>query len=71
MRRTHPAPMSLVEEHVRDRTDQLQIAPPVADQLVPGRERDQRLEGHADGHRSAIGHEAVDGFVQRQLLRWH
>ena len=46
------------------------VAAPLPNQLVPGRERDQRLEGGAHHNRGPVGCEPVDGFVQRQERHW-
>jgi len=52
----------LVEEDVRDGADQGEPAPALADQLVAGRERDQRLQRRAQADRGAVGDEAGDGI---------
>ena len=54
----------LVEEHVRDRPDELQLAPTLPNQGVSRRERDQRFERGAHYHRCSVWHESLDGFVQ-------
>src|SRR2546428_5861094 len=55
-----PRADELVEEDVRDRADEREVAPTLTDQLVTGTEWDRRLERatHRDGR--TVGHEARD-----------
>ncbi len=52
----------LIEQHVRDRADQLEVSAPLADQLVAGGERNERFERHAHGHASAVWNVSLDGL---------
>ncbi len=71
-RRDHPPRRAradqLVEQHVRDRPDQREVALALADDLVAGRERDGRLEGRADADRRAVWHHTRDRVPQRDEL---
>ena len=58
----------LVEQRIRYRTHELEIPPPLADDLVPGRERDQRLEGAAHRDSGPIRNEPLDGLGHRHDL---
>src|SRR4029077_13133746 len=55
-------PDQLVEESVRYRTDELEVATPLADDLVSGGEGYQGLERQAQGDGRAIWYEPADGF---------
>ena len=61
----------LVERDVRDRTDELEVAAPLADELVRERERDRRLERAAERDRGAIRHVAFDRLPQGDDLLGH
>ena len=61
-------PDELIEQDVRDGSDQLQVTTLLADQLVRGGERDQRLERRAQSNRCPVRYEAIYGLAQRQKL---
>jgi hypothetical protein len=58
----------LIERDVRDRTDELELAPPLADQRVRERERDRRLEGAPERDRRAVRDEARDRLREADAL---
>ena len=60
-------PEHLVVEQVRRHPDQLQLAPPLAQHLVAGGERDQVREA-LQRHRIAVVHELGDGLAEREDL---
>ena len=51
-----------VVEHIRSHADQLELAAALAQQLVPGRERDQVREPRR--HRDAVTDQVRDGVAQ-------
>jgi len=61
----------LIEQSIGDRSDERQIAAPLPDQLVAGRERDQGLQRRTHGHRGAVGDESLDGLRHRHHLAAH
>jgi hypothetical protein len=63
-----PSADELVERDVGDRTDQLEIAPALTDELVRERERDRRLERATQRDRGTVGNEARDRLVRRDQL---
>ena len=58
----------LIERDVGDRTDELEVAPALADQLVRERERDGWFEGAAERDRRAVWDEARDGLREADAL---
>ena len=58
----------LVERDVGDGTDEVEVAPPLADELVRERERDRRLERAPERDRGAVGDEACDRFREADAL---
>jgi hypothetical protein len=58
----------LVERDVGDRTDELEVTPPLADELVREGERDRRLERAAQRDGGAVRNEARDGLGQADAL---
>ena len=58
----------LIERDVRDRSDQLELAPSLADELVRERERDRRLERASERDGCAVGDEARDRVGQARAL---
>jgi len=63
-----PRADELIERDVGDRTDELELAPPLADQLVGERERDGRLECAPERDRCAVRDEARDGLREADAL---
>jgi hypothetical protein len=58
----------LIERDVGDRTDELEVAPALADQLVREGERDRWFEGAPQRDRRAVGDEARDGLREADAL---
>ena len=58
----------LIERNVGDRTDELEVAPALADQLVREREWDGWFEGTAERDRRAVLDEARDGLREADAL---
>ena len=58
----------LIERDVGDRTDELEVAPALADQLVRERERDRWFEGAPQRDRRAVWNEARDGLREADAL---
>jgi hypothetical protein len=58
----------LIERDVRDRSDELELAPSLADELVRERERDRRLERASERDGCAVGDEARDRVGQARAL---
>jgi len=52
----------LIERDVGDRTDELELTPALANQLVRERERNGRFEGAPERDRRAVRNEARDGL---------
>jgi len=63
-----PRADDLIERDVRDRTDELEVAPALADQLVRERERDRWFEGAPERDRRAVWNEARDGLREADAL---
>jgi len=61
----------LIEQRIRDRPDELELAPPLPDHLVPRRKRNERFEGGAERDSRAVGHEAFDRLGHRHHLAGH
>ena len=58
----------LIERDVGDRTDELELAPALADQLMRERERDRWFEGAPERDRRAVRDEARDGLREADAL---
>jgi hypothetical protein len=58
----------LIERDVRDRSNQLELATALSDELVRERERDRRLERASECDGRAVGDEARDGVRQTDAL---
>ena len=58
----------LIERDVGDRTDELEVAPALADQLVRESERDRWFEGAPERDRRAVWNEARDGLPEADAL---
>src|ERR1700674_4049742 len=70
--RAHPAGADeLIEEDVGDGADQREIAFAPADDLVPGREWNQRLESQPYSHRSAVGNVPRDRVAHAHELAYY
>jgi len=63
-----PRADELIERDVGDRTDELEVAPALADQLVRERERDRWFEGAPQRDRRAVWNEARDGLREADAL---
>ena len=58
----------LIEGDVRDRTDELEVAPSLADKLVRERERDRGLERATERDGGAVGDVVRDGIAKAHEL---
>jgi len=58
----------LIERDVGDRTDELELAPALADQLMRERERDRWFESAPESDRRAVWDEARDGLREADAL---
>ena len=58
----------LIERDVGDRTDELELAPALADQLMRERERDRWFESAPERDRRAVRDEARDGLREADAL---
>jgi hypothetical protein len=58
----------LIERDVRDRPDELELAPALADQLMRERERDRWFESAPERDRRAVRDEARDGLREADAL---
>jgi hypothetical protein len=58
----------LIERDIGDRTDELEFAPALADQLVRERERDRWFESAPKRDRRAVRDEARDGLREADAL---
>jgi hypothetical protein len=61
-------PDQLIERDVGDRTDELEVAPALPDELMRERERDRGLERAAERDGRAVGNEARDGLREADAL---
>ena len=59
----------LVEQGVRDGSDELEVLAALPDQLVSGGKWDERLERGAEGYGRTVGDESIDGLGHRHDLR--
>jgi len=58
----------LIERDIGDRSNELELAPALADQLVRERERDGRFEGAPERDRRAVRDEARDRLREADAL---
>ncbi len=71
----HPARTTgadeLVKQHVGDGSDQLQVLPPLADELVARGKWNEPFQGHAQRHRRAVRHVCPQRLGQVKQLAVH
>src|SRR3972149_8843370 len=64
-----PRPDEDVEKHVRNRSDERQVAPLLANELVPRGEGHESFEPRAHHHRASVRHVARKRLAKRDKLR--
>jgi hypothetical protein len=58
----------LIERDIGDRTDEVEVAPPLADELVREREGDSRFQRASERDGRAVRDEAGDRFREAEAL---
>src|SRR4029077_3991625 len=64
-------PDELIEQNIRDRSDEGEVASALPDDLVTCGERDERFKSETEGHGRTVGHTLTDGFGHRHEFGLH